>query len=106
MSKLWDSRGLPSFICLWGVTSEQSSEGCDDLDGSRPRLSCHRLPGDKNWGCLSGPWRWLVWGAGTEPSDHPVVTELVTGKIRVWFDTVQASVGESGEGSGFRGWKG
>lgn len=57
--------GLPSFICLWGVTSaEQSSERCDDLDGSRSGLSRHRLPGDKNWGCLSGPWRWLGPGRG------------------------------------------
>lgn len=65
MSEQWGSQGLPSFICLQGVTSaERSSEVCDDSDGSRPGLSWHRLPGDQNWGCLRGRWRWLGLGHG------------------------------------------
>jgi len=47
----WGSQGLPSFICLWGVTStEWSSDRCADLDGSRPGLRQHRLPEDQKLG--------------------------------------------------------
>lgn len=43
------------------------------------------------------------WDRTKRPSSlNSVETELVTGRIRVWFDTVQASVGEKWGGSGAR----
>lgn len=63
MSKPWGSQGLPSFICSRGVISTgQSSEGCDGLDGSRPELSRCRLQGTKTGAISALPRGGWVWG--------------------------------------------